>query len=336
MQTSENKHLPLISVVVPVCSEADNVSPLAARIATALSATGLPYELLFVDDGSTDQTPDRLRQLAAASPAVRILELSRNFGHQAALLAGLEHARGDAVISLDGDLQHPPELIPELIGHWRAGAEIVQAVRRDPVGGNALKRAGSRWFYRLLGAATRLDLTPGSADFRLLSRIAVDALVACRERCRFNRGLVRWIGFRQVQVPYDAAERLTGHSKYSLRSMLRLASDALFSFSILPLRLAGLAGGLISLAAMAYLAFVLGARIFRPDLVVPGWSSILASVLLIGGVQLIVLWILGEYVGRLYEEVKQRPSYIVRTDSAAATTDVVTIARQEVVLSERD
>lgn len=335
MQTTENKQLPFVSVVVPVCNEADNVAPLAARIAAILSAADVRHELLFIDDGSTDQTAERLRALSAASPAVRVLELTRNFGHQAALFAGLEHARGDAVISLDGDLQHPPELIPELIEHWTAGAEIVQAVRREPVGGSALKRSGSRWFYALLGAATRLELTPGSADFRLLSRPAVNALLACRERCRFNRGLVRWIGFRQVEVPYEAAERHTGRSKYSLRSMCRLAADALFSFSTLPLRLAGLAGGVISLAAMAYLAFVLGARIFRPDLVVPGWSSILASVLLIGGVQLIVLWILGEYVGRLYEEVKQRPIYLVRTDSAT-TDEIVTVSRDAVVMPSDD
>lgn len=308
---------PALSVVVPVYNESDNVEPLLQRLTPILRQLELPFEILFVDDGSRDATAARVQALAARHPGVRLLRLSRNFGHQAALVAGLQHARGEAVITLDGDLQHPPELIPELVARWRAGQQIVQTIRRETADAGAFKRASSRGFYRLLSYVSRIRVTPGAADFRLMSREAVEAFLACPERCRFNRGLVQWIGFEQSELPYDAAPRHAGKSKYSFRAMFRLAGDAIFSFSSWPLRLAGLAGGFVSLAAAAYLLFVLWAALFT-KLTVPGWSSILAAVLVLGGVQLIVLWILGEYVGRLYEEVKQRPIYIVRSPSKAA------------------
>jgi dolichol-phosphate mannosyltransferase len=219
---------------------------------------------------------------------------------------------------MDADLQHPPELIPAMVRAWRDGAEIVQTVRRAPADDRAVKRWTSGWFYRLLSALGGVRVTPGAADFRLMARPAVEALRACRERNRFTRGLVQWVGFRQVEIPYDAAARHAGRSKYSLRQMLRLAGDAIFAFSPAPLRLAGLAGVVVSLAAMAYLAFVLFAYFFTSH-AMPGWTSILATVLILGGVQLIVLWILGEYVGRLYEEAKQRPIYIVRPEGEGRT-----------------
>ncbi len=300
-----------LSVVVPLCNERDNLPALLERLRAALEPLSLEWELLFVDDGSTDGTAELLTQAAERDGHIRVLTLSRNFGHQAALLAGLEHARGQAVVTMDGDLQHPPELIPKMVERWRQGAEIVQAVRRQPADPNPLKRIGSRWFYRLLGLLSRVQVTPGASDFRLMDRAAVEALLACRERCRFHRGLVHWIGFTRVELPYDAAPRTSGRSKYSWRAMLRLAGDAIFSFSTWPLRLAGLAGVAVSLVAMGYLLFVLWAKLFT-DRTVPGWTSILAAVLVLGGMQLIVLWILGEYVGRLYEEAKQRPIYIVR------------------------
>lgn len=302
---------PSVSVVIPVYCERDNLPPLLERLRRVLAALGEPYELVFVDDGSTDDTAARLLELSAADPRLEVVRLSRNFGHQAALVAGLQHARGAAVITMDGDLQHPPELIPELVRQWRAGSEIVQAIRREPADRNPVKRAGSRTFYRLLSALTRLDVTPGAADFRLMSRDAVDAFLACGERRRCNRTLVQWIGFTCAEVPFEAGPRFAGRSKYSYGAMLRLAGDAIFSFSTWPLRLAGLAGAAVSLAAGGYLLFVLWARLFT-DYTQPGWSSILAAVLVLGGVNLVVLWILGEYVGRLYEEVKQRPIYIVR------------------------
>ena len=308
---------PALSVVVPVFNEAGNIPLLLERLLSALSGVGLTFEILFVDDGSRDQSAMLIEQAAGANPAVRLLQLSRNFGHQAALVAGMEHARGQAVVTMDGDLQHPPELIGALVEHWRAGADVVQTVRRETQGAGVFKRATSSGFYRLLSAVSRIRVTQGAADFRLLSREALTAFLSCRERRRFNRGLVQWIGFPYVEVPYDAAPRHAGHTKYSLRAMFRLAGDAIFSFSTLPLRIAGLAGALVSVAAAAYLLFVLWARMFT-NWVTPGWTSTQATVLVLGGMQLVVLWIIGEYVGRLYDEAKQRPIYIVRSDRPAA------------------
>jgi polyisoprenyl-phosphate glycosyltransferase len=314
---------PVVSVVVPVLNEADNVGPLVQRLRPVLAALGESYEIIFVGNGSLDDTAGHIQRLARENPSIRLLHMSRNFGHQAAVVAGLEHARGAAVITMDGDLQHPPEVLSVLVERWRTGYEIVQAVRREPADASILRRAGSRSFYRVLSALTRLNVTPGAADFRLMSRAAVDAFVSCRERCRCNRALVQWIGFSYTEVLYDAAPRHAGETKYSYRGLFRLAGDAIFSFSTWPLRVAGLAGGIVSLAAAGYLVFILWARLFT-DRVPPGWSSILAAVLILGGVNLVVLWILGEYVGRLYEEVKQRPIYIVRPPQPPANSSVPT------------
>ena len=262
MQPMQDVPGPLLSVVVPVFDEAENLEPLLARLLPVLDSLPGRFEIMFVDDGSTDDTPVRLARLAVEQSNLRVLRLSRNFGHQAALAAGMERARGDAVITIDGDLQHPPELIAELVERWRAGFQVVQAVRREPVDTSALKRASSRGFYRLLSWVSRLRVTPGAADYRLMTREAVDAFLACPERCRFNRGLVQWIGFDYAEVPYQAAPRRAGRSKYSYRAMLRLAGDAIFSFSSWPLRLAGLAGMCVSLAAAGYLVFVLWAALF--------------------------------------------------------------------------
>jgi glycosyltransferase involved in cell wall biosynthesis len=302
---------PDLSVVLPACNEADNVPVVVARLRPILASTQRSWEIIFVDDGSRDATADQVQSVAAAEPRVRLLQLSRNFGHQAALMAGLEHAGGAAVITMDADLQHPPELIPDLLRQWDAGYEVVQTIRTESADAPVLKRTGSRWFYRVLGALTPVGLTPGAADFRLMARPAVQALLACRERRRCNRALVHWIGFRYTEVPYAAASRHAGRTKYSYRAMIRLAADAILSFSTWPLRLAGMIGGVVSLCAAAYLVFVLWAYFFT-ERTEPGWSSILATILILGGVNLMVLWILGEYVGRMYEEVKQRPLYIVR------------------------
>lgn len=305
---------PTISLVVPVYNEAPNVDPLLDRLLPVLRGLNLPFECIFIDDGSRDGTADRLAARASRQPEIRIVRLSRNFGHQAALVAGLEHARGQAVITMDGDLQHPPELIPQLVERWRAGFDIVQTIRNDPAETGLAKRTGSRGFYRLLSLVARIQVTPGAADFRLMSREAVQAFLACRERVRFNRGLVQWIGFTQCELPYTAARRHAGRTKYSLRAMLRLAGDAIFSFSSVPLRLAGLAGACVSLAAAGYLIFVVWAY-FRGR-TIEGWSSTLAAVLILGGMQLLVLWIVGEYLGRVFEELKQRPIYIARQTAA--------------------
>ncbi len=311
MMTSSNARVPTLSIVIPVCNEAENIAPLLDRLHATLATIGESCEIVFVDDGSRDGTADTITSEARHNPAVRLVQLSRNFGHQAAIVAGMEHARGNAIVTMDGDLQHPPELIPDLVSAWQAGSEIVQTIRHDPPETGAIKRITSRGFYKTLSSLTQLHVTPGAADFRLMSRVAADAFLACGERRRFNRGLVQWIGFNYQEVPYTASGRHAGHTKYSYRAMLRLASDAIFSFSSWPLRLAGLVGAVISLAAGGYLVFVLWAYFFTAR-TEPGWSSLLATVLILGGFNLIVLWILGEYVGRMYEEVKQRPIYIVR------------------------
>ncbi len=204
---------PSISVVVPLYNEQDNVEALLARLMPVLQQLDLAYEVVAVDDGSTDATAECIENLGRDSPALRLVRLSRNFGHQAALFAGLEHARGKAIVAMDGDLQHPPELIRTLVSRWQEGYEVVQAVRRAPADESALKRAGSRGFYSLLSRVAKIQVTPGAADFRLLSREALNAFLICRERCRFNRGLVQWIGFRAIEVPYEAERRRAGRSK---------------------------------------------------------------------------------------------------------------------------
>lgn len=307
----------LLSVVVPVYNEAGNVAPLLRRLVGVLEALATDWEVIFVDDGSRDQTASAVSAAAATDPRIRLVRLARNFGHQIALFAGMDHARGTAVVTLDGDLQHPPELIPELVRLWREGADVVQTIRRHTRGVDPLKRFSSRAFYRVLSALATVRVAPGAADFRLLSREAADAFLACREAARFNRGLVQWIGFEQRTIEYDAEARGAGRTKYSLRAMLRLAADAVFSFSSWPLRFAGLAGAVVSLCAVGYLLFVLWAALFT-RWVVPGWTSILATVLVLGGVQLIVLWIMGEYLGRMFDEIKRRPLYVVRRPRGAA------------------
>jgi glycosyltransferase involved in cell wall biosynthesis len=313
MRSASLQSGPELSVVVPVYNERENLAPLLEELLAVVTDCAHSFEIVFVDDGSSDDSAAYLAARSASERRIRLVRLSRNFGHQAALVAGLEAARGELIVTMDGDLQHPPRLIREMIGQRRDGAEIVQAVRREPADGSPLKRTGSRFFYRLLSTLARIRVTPGAADFRLMTRAALDAFLQCRERARFNRGLVQWIGFDYREVPYDAAPRRSGRSKYSIRAMMRLAGDAIFSFSTAPLRLAGLAGIAVSLAAAAYLLFALWARLFT-ERTEPGWTSILATVLVIGGVQLIGLWILGEYIGRLYEEAKQRPLYIARRD----------------------
>ena len=317
---------PQLSVVVPAFNEQPNLAPLVERLVGAIGPLlGTAYEIILVDDGSSDDTPAAVSALRAQHPNLQYVRLARNFGHQAALFAGLEHSRGLAVVTLDADLQHPPELIPQLVDRWREGFDVVQAVRTSTRGAAASRSWASTTFYRILSKVSQIRLAPGSADFRLMSRSAVDALLQCRERVRFHRGLVQWIGFSVAEVPYEAAERHAGRSKYSWASMLNLAANAIFSFSSWPLRLAGMAGVAVSLAAIAYLAFVLWAKFFLHN-IVAGWSSILAAVLALGGMQLVVLWIIGEYVGRLYEESKQRPIYVVKETTIARQSAGVVVS----------
>jgi polyisoprenyl-phosphate glycosyltransferase len=298
----------LLSVVAPVFNEQETVPEFCRRVTAALE--GLPFELILVDDGSTDGTAEELQALHRADARIRILTLSRNFGHQAALSAGLDHAIGDVCVMLDADLQDPPELIPDMVERWRHGTDVVYAVRRHRPGETRVKLATARWFYRLFSGLAHIELPPQAGDFRLLDRRALDALLAMPERSRFLRGMSAWVGFDQEPIAYDREERYAGETKYSLRRMLRFSFDAIASFSHVPLQLATVLGFFFSAVAFCAIPVAIGFRIAGEF--VPGITTVLLVVLLLGGIQLITVGIIGEYLARVYEEVKGRPLYVVR------------------------
>ncbi len=297
------------SFVVPVYNEQEGLEYFYTRLKATADEMGEPYEIIFVDDGSQDETPSILRRLAKDDRCVRAVEFSRNFGHQVAISAGYDYASGRAVISLDSDCQHPPEMIPELVARWREGFEVVYTIRRGTAGVSRLRRAIGRGVYRIITAVTGADLTD-QADFRLLDRKAVEALKQHRERARFVRGLVRWIGFRQTALPYVAGERAAGRSKYTLKQLARMAGAGVFNFSVRPLRLASLLGGTLLTAGVLY---AMASLILWPfGLAADHWTHLLVLTIGMFGLQLLLLGILGEYVGRMFDEVKARPLYIVR------------------------
>jgi dolichol-phosphate mannosyltransferase len=258
--------------------------------------------------------------MAQADSRMRVILLSRNFGHQASLSAGLEHARGDAVAMLDGDLQDPPELLPDMVAHWRTGVDVVYMVRAARAGESRFKLTTARWFYRLLARLTEFDVPQNAGDFRLLDRRALDALLAMPERRRFLRGMSAWIGFKQLGIPYDRDARYAGETKYSLRNLVRFSLDAIASFSHVPLQLSMGAGFIVSGIALLGLPLVVILRLAGAT-ELPGVSTILFVVLFLGGVQLITIGIIGEYLGRIYDEVKQRPLYVVHERINATSPD---------------
>ncbi|HEV2061220.1 MAG TPA: glycosyltransferase family 2 protein [Solirubrobacteraceae bacterium] len=298
----------LVSVVVPMFNEESTTRELYRRVSAALA--GEAFELVAVDDGSTDATPAVLAELADADPRVKVVALSRNFGHQTALSAGLDHAAGAAVVMMDADLQDPPELIPAMLARWRDGSDVVYAVRTSREGETRFKRATARLFYRVLAKLSDVRLPPDAGDFRLLDRRAVDALLAMPERNRYLRGMTVWVGFTQTAIPYARAPRHAGTSRYPLRRMLRLSLDAISSFSHAPLQVATIMGFLC--AALAFLAIPVAVGFRIAGEFVPGITTTVIAVLLLGGIQLIALGVIGEYVGRIYDEVKRRPLYFVR------------------------
>ncbi len=307
--SDESRTLELLSVVAPVYNEEALLEEFYSRVCGALG--GFDFEIVLVDDGSTDTTPEILHRLASSDPRVHAVFLSRNFGHQTALTAGLDHASGDAVVMLDADLQDPPELIPRMLDDWYAGCDVVYAVREHREGESRFKLITAKWFYTLFDKLTQVDLQHNSGDFRLLDRRALDALLAMRERSRFLRGMTVWVGYRQAAVPYRRDPRYAGETKYTVGKMLRFSLDAMSSFSHRPLQLATLLGFLISTLAFIAIPVVVILRILGSYL--PGFGAITIAVLLLGGIQLIALGIIGEYVGRIYDEVKGRPLYLVRT-----------------------
>jgi polyisoprenyl-phosphate glycosyltransferase len=303
------RSLRLLSVVAPVYNEEATIEQFYARVCTALE--GIRFELVLVDDGSSDRSELELLKLASNDPRVRVVQLSRNFGHQTALTAGLDHARGDAVVMLDADLQDPPELIPRMLDHWRAGCDVIYAVREQRDGESRFKLATARWFYALFDRLAQVDLEHNSGDFRMLDRRALDALLAMRERNRFLRGMTVWVGYRQAAVPYKRDPRYAGKTKYTIPKMLRFSFDAISSFSHRPLQLATLFGFIISTLAFVAIPVVIALHFMGSYL--PGFGSLTIAVLLLGGIQLIAIGLIGEYVGRIYDEVKGRPLYLVRS-----------------------
>jgi len=308
---------PMLSVIVPVFDERENLEALRRRLLAVLEeVTAGDFEVVFVDDGSRDGSDRVLDALHAVEPRFKVLHLSRNFGHQAALQAGLDAAAGDAAVLIDADLQDPPELIGTLVARWREGHDVVYALRRRRKEGLAL-RAAYALFYRTLRAVAEVDVPVDAGDFCLLDRRVVDALAALPERHRFLRGLRSWVGFRQVGVEYERDARAAGAPKYTLAKLVRLALSGYVGFSALPLRAAAWLG-----FAAAALGFALGIwAVVTRVLAIPsprGWASTLAVVLFVGGVQLLVLGVIGEYLGRVYDEVRRRPTYVVRSAAGIA------------------
>jgi dolichol-phosphate mannosyltransferase len=302
----------LLSVVVPCYNEEAVLAETHRRLGEALAEAGVAeYEVVYVDDGSRDATPSLLRTLHERDARVRVLTFSRNFGHQIAVSAGIEHTAGDAVVLIDADLQDPPAVIGEMLARWREGYDVAYGLRTDRAGETAFKRATARWFYRTLNRLSETPIPLDVGDFRLMDRRVADALLAMPERARFVRGMVSWVGFRQVAVPYARAERFAGETKYPLFKMLRLAVDGLTSFSLVPLRVATWAGFVTSALALLGIVFAVVVRLFTREWV-PGWAALFVAVLFVGGVQLVTIGIVGEYVGRIYAEVKRRPLYLLR------------------------
>jgi dolichol-phosphate mannosyltransferase len=304
--------LPTFSVVCPIFNESQTIHELYQRLKDVLDELNEPWELLLVDDGSTDGSTEMIRELASQDGRVRPVIFARNFGHQLAVTAGMDYARGQAVVIMDSDLQDPPELLPELIAKWREGFEVVYAVRAEREGESWFKLFTASLFYRLIYRITDVKIPMDTGDFRLLDRKVVNVMKQLRERHRFLRGLSVWVGFRQTGVEYRRAARFAGETKYPLKKMLKFASDAITSFSFLPLQLATYLGFLAAGVSILSIPVVIALRLFVKDFPLQGQATTLIAVLFLGGVQLISLGILGEYIGRLYDEAKDRPLYIVR------------------------
>jgi polyisoprenyl-phosphate glycosyltransferase len=301
------------SIVAPIFNELDNLAELYSRVRDVMSVTGETWELILVDDGSTDGSTDRIRELAAQDEHIRPVIFARNFGHQIAITAGWDYARGDAVVIIDADLQDPPEIIPEMIAKWKEGVEVVYAVRADREGETWFKKTTAAAFYRIIFRITDVKIPVDTGDFRLMDRKVVDVLKQMRERHRFPRGMSAWVGFRQVGVPYKRAARHAGVTKYPFKKMLKLALNAITGFSYFPLQLATYVGFVAAALSILAIPVVIIMRLVGHSAFL-GQATTLIAVLFLGGVQLLSLGVLGEYVGRIYDEAKGRPLYIVREE----------------------
>jgi dolichol-phosphate mannosyltransferase len=318
-ETPEVEPTPEYSIVIPVYNEQETLPELYERSVSLLDRLDGSAEVILVDDGSRDASFARMMEMSAQDARFKVLQLSRNFGHQAAITAGLDFATGKAVVVMDADLQDPPEVVLAMAQRWREGFEVVYAVRRERRGENRFKRVTAATFYRLLRRLSDVDIPADVGDFRLVDRKALDAYKTMRENDRFVRGMFSWVGFRQIGVPYDRDERFAGETKFPLGKMMRFAIDGIVSFSSAPLRLALALGFLVSAVALLY-GFVAILLKVSGAFTVSGWTSVIFVTSLLGGVQLIVLGVVGEYVGRTYEESKNRPLYIVNQSAGLSET----------------
>ncbi len=301
---------PELVVVVPVFNEADNIEPLLARLTPVLERVAASHRIVFIDDGSRDATLETLRRVHAGDPRLTAVSFSRNFGKEIAIAAGLDHADADAVVIMDADLQHPPEVIEDFVAKWRDGYKNVFGQRVDRATDSHLRRMFARRFYSLFDMFGETPLPAGAGDFRLLDRQAVEALRAMPERARFSKGLYAWIGFKSIGVPFQVAERAFGSTKFSYRKLTRFALDGIMSFSTLPLKVWSYVGTVISMFALVMAVFfIIQTLMYGID--VPGFASLIVSVMFLGGIQLLSLGVLGEYIGRIFAEVKRRPLYLV-------------------------
>ena len=309
-QPGADHRRPVYSIVAPVYNEEAILPELYRRVTQTMERLGEPYELVLINDGSTDRSPEIMRELHEQDPRVKVINFSRNFGHQVAITAGIDYAQGDAVVIIDADLQDPPEVIPDLIQRWKEGYEVVYAVRSERKGETWFKEFTAKLFYRLIASITNVDIPLDTGDFRLMDRRVVEALKQMREQHRFMRGLSSWVGFKQAGVEYVRQERYAGETKYPFRKMLRFALDGITSFSYLPLQLATYFGFFI--AGLSLLGIVVTVILrLSGSTAFYGQATTLVAVLFLGGIQLIFLGIIGEYLGRIYDEVKGRPLYIV-------------------------
>jgi polyisoprenyl-phosphate glycosyltransferase len=302
-----------VSVVIPAFNEEGNISPLTGKLETVLNVYD-DYEIIFVDDGSKDGTLEILKKLREKNDRVHFISLARNFGHQNALKAGLDFASGVCVITMDADLQHPPELIPQMIDKWLEGYDVVSTIRKDDSSLSFIKRKTSAVFYRMMDRLSDIHIQKGAADFRLLDRAAVDVLKDIKEYYLFFRGLCAWVGFKQFNIEYMPEKRFSGQTKYSFKRMISFALTGFTSFSLKPLRMSILLGVFFAVIAFIYGIYAVIMKLFTNQ-AIQGWASVLVSVLFIGGIQLIVMGIIGEYIGKLFMESKRRPHYIIKENS---------------------
>lgn len=303
--------MPFVSIVIPTYNEEPVIKVTNERVQTVMDHLGFQYEIIYVNDGSRDHTLQELIALAVDNPIVKIIDLSRNFGHQIAVSAGLECATGDVVVLMDADLQDPPELIEQFMEKWQEGYDVVYAVRMEREGESALKKWTAHLFYRTMRRWTDIDIPLDTGDFRLMDRLVVDSLVAIRERHRFIRGLVSWVGYRQIGVPYVRAKRYAGESKYPLKKMVQFSLDGITSFSFKPLQLATKLGFTVATCGFVSVLVILYLKIFTNS-TLQGWASLMVLGLFLGGIQLLIFGIFGEYLGRIYDEVRARPLYFVK------------------------